>query len=377
MIEKQPLIDGLPFCRYSFLSNAPKSLNLGGGGLYACFYRNNLIYIGKYLGRKNSFNSGDIVTSRWLKHLGTFTMQSRNLGFSKKALSNVLEVVIDGENAELIPQEVADGFKIAKHGVLQRETGCMTTFQRFVVSMDVWRNAKYPGKVDLDDFMFAYARIKGQMSTEFARGLVSSAESYALERVHPPGNTIANRRLTELPDLSKISTFFEESLMATEPSTPLKFETNQDKLETNKTRLDEIEPEEELTLFEAAIEEAPVFAWEFIKMVQAYFIDLNNADIEFTNKPDMRVRKLFPHTRRGFRNCVRFEWQTSKKRFLMYSQLPDYKIESFGLSLDRVCQSDVLPNVTFLYEHTLQEKMHSVREAMSQAFFTFDIQGGS
>jgi len=300
-------------------------------------------------------------------------MRSRNLGFSEKALSDVLEVVNDSEKADLIPQEVADGFKIAKHEVLQRKTGCMTTFRRFLVSMDVWRNAKHPGKVDLEGFTFAYSCIKCQMSTDFARELVSSAENYALECVHPPGNTIAQRRLTALPDLSEIRTFFEDSLKASVPSAPLKIDATQDKLEANETQLDQFEPEEELTLFESAIEEAPIFAWEFVKMVEAFFIDLNDADIEFTNKPDMRVRKLFPDTGRGFRNCIRFEWQPLKKRFLMYSRLPICKIESFGLSVDRVRKSDILPNVIFLSEHTLQKKMDSVREAMSQAFSTFDI----
>ena len=128
-----------------------------------------------------------------------------------------------------------------------------------------------------------------------------------------------------------------------------------------------------MTRFEISIEDAPTFSQKFVEKVQAHFIDVKDADIKFTNTPDMRVRKLFPQTGLGFRNSMRFEWQPQKERFVMYTQLSDYKLKSFGLSLDRTGQSGILPNATFLHEQTLREDMNSVFEAISHAFFIFEL----
>jgi hypothetical protein len=368
------LVGGLPFCRYSFSPKQPKSAKVGGAGLYACFYRKKLVYIGKYLGVRNNCRAGDIVSMRWVKHVGTFTTQARNLGFSKKALSDIEESISNGGGAELkIPEEVIDGFQVARRRVLQRKTGCMTTFQRFLVSVDVWQNAKDPGVPDLSDFEFVYSRIEDDMPTERVRELVSSAENHALERAHPPGNTISRRRPTPLPDLSDIAVFFEAALSATFSTETYDLQPVQDTTHSNETPPESVEPEEDMTRFEASIEEAPIFSQKFVENIQAHFADVEDADIEFTNTPDMRVRKLLPHTGLGFRNCMRFEWQPTKKRFLMYSRLSNHDLKSFGLSLDRTRTSDKLPNVTFLYEQLLRESESSLFEAVSKAHSAFEL----
>lgn len=373
-VEKKPLPGGLPFCRYSFSPKTSQKTDFGGAGLYACFYRKELIYIGKYQGSKASFSTGDIVTMRWAKHLGTFTMQAKNLGFSKKALANILSVATDRQMTDLqIPQEISDGFINANNSILQRETGCMTTFQRFLVAIEVWRNAKNPGTApELNDFDFTYCRIEGDIQTKQARDIVSSAEDYVLDSVHPRGNSIPNRRQTALPDLLEIQTYFEEALLRTASTKVVKIESHQDTSSANQGPTEEIEPEQIITRFEASIEDAPDFAQQFVKKINAHFIDIEEADIEFTNTPDMRVRKLFPHSGRGFRNCIRFVWQPSKKRFLMHSQLSEEKLKLFGLTLDRTLDANVLPNVTFLDEEKVCELGDSIFEAISHTFSIFE-----
>jgi hypothetical protein len=372
--EKEPLVGGLSFCRYVFSSKASQNSEFGGAGLYACFYRKKLIYIGKYQGDRGNFRFGNVITMRWAKHLGTFTMQARDLGFSKKALTEILEAVAcNGTSQGKVPQVIADGFLAANQQVLQRETGCMTTFQRFLVSIDVWSNAARPGDVpDLSDFHFVYARIDGDIQTEEARKIVSSAEKYSLERAHPRGNSIYNRTLTSAPISSEIQSFFEEALMASASKKFLKSETYDDILDASEVQVGDIEPEENMTRFEVLNEEAPIFSQKFVEEIKAHFNDVEGADIEFTNTPDMRVRKLYPHTARGFRNCLRFEWQPTKRRFLMYSQLSDSTLQSFGLDADRIRKSDVLFNVTFLSEQKLLENMSTVVEAISHAVNIFE-----
>lgn len=371
--EKGTLSGGLPFCRYFFSAKISNNLNFGGAGLYACFYRGKLVYIGKYQGTKNNFSAGDIVKMRWSKHIGTFTMQARSLGFSKKALSNVLKAVTTGEYVNVkIPEEVREGFLVANHQMLQRETGCMTTFQRFLVAMEVWHRAKQPGgPPNLDDFEFIYSRIEGEFTTKQVREIVTSAENYALEHIHPLGNTIANRNLTANLDQSEVEMLFEKAL-SSQASDAVSHPTNFKRIEVfSMNSTNHMEPEEDMTLFEQSLESAPEFTRDFVEQVQISFNNVQDADVEFTNTPDMRIRKLLPNTSRGFRNCMRFTWQSSNNRFLMYSRLSDFELKSFGLSLDRVV-SDTLPHITFIGDQLVKEHMNSMITAMSKAHSTFD-----
>jgi hypothetical protein len=373
LVEKDPISGGLPFCRYLFLPKMQKNVNFGGAGLYACFYRKKLVYIGKYQGAKDNFIAGDIVKMRWIKHIGTFTMQARSLGFSKKALSTVLEAVATGVNAELkISQEIREGFLAANYQVLQRETGCMTTFQRCLVAMDVWHAARQTGGMpNMNDFEFIYSRIEGDITTKHAREIVTSAENYALDQVHPPGNTIANRTLTVNLDQSEVEALFEKALIS-QVSGPILHSYNSEKIAaSSKNSTNYLEPEEDMTLFEQSLEEAPEFTRAFVEQVQIHFSSVQDADVEFTNTPDMRIRKLLPNTTRGFRNCMRFTWQSSNNRFLMYSRLSDIELKNFGLSLDRIV-SDTLPHVTFISDQLVNEEMKSTIAAISKAHSSFN-----
>lgn len=371
--EKGSLSGGLPFCRYFFSAKMSNNVNFGGAGLYACFYRGQLVYIGKYQGTKNNFSAGDIVKMRWTKHIGTFTMQARSLGFSKKALSHVLKAVTTGQYANVkIPEEVREGFLVANHQMLQRETGCMTTFQRFLVAMEVWHGAIQPGgPPKLNDFEFIYSRIEGEFMTKQVRDVVTSAENYALERVHPPGNTIANRNLTANLDQLEVETLFEKALSSQVSGALLHPAHSQRIAAFSINSINHTEPEEDMTLFEKSLEAAPEFTRDFVEQVQIKFSNVQDADIEFTNTPDMRIRKLLPNMPRGFRNCMRFTWQSSNKRFLMYSRLSDFELKSFGLSLDRIV-SDNLPHITFVSDQLVKEHMNSIIAAMSKAHSSFN-----
>ena len=371
--EKGPLSGGLAFCRYFFSSKISKNMNFGGAGLYACFYRRKLVYIGKYQGTKDDFSAGDIIKMRWSKHIGTFTLQARSLGFSKKALSNVLKAVTTGEYENVkIPEEVREGFLVANHQMLQRETGCMTTFQRFLVAMEVWHGAKQPGgPPNLNDFEFIYSRIEGEITTKQVREIVTSAENYTLENVHPPGNTIANRNLTANLNQSEVETLFEKALLS-QASDAILHPDNSERLAVSSINsTNHMEPEEDMTLFEQSLEGAPEFTRDFVEQVQINFSNVQDADVEFTNTPDMRIRKLLPNTPLGFRNCMRFTWQSSNNRFLMYSRLSDFELKSFGLSLDRIA-SDTLPHITFIGDQLVKEHINSIIAAMSKGHSSFD-----
>jgi len=87
-----PLLGHLPFANKVFKPSKihPKS-NFKGAGLYAVFFDNQLIYVGKFLGTKRNWDAGNVIASRWVKHIGTFSMLDRKLSFSKRALEAILD----------------------------------------------------------------------------------------------------------------------------------------------------------------------------------------------------------------------------------------------------------------------------------------------
>ncbi|MDG2453864.1 MAG: hypothetical protein P8M63_13690 [Paracoccaceae bacterium] len=374
--KRDALLGGLPFCRYSFSSLIPKKERIGGAGLYACFHKEKLIYIGKYRGMEKDWRLGDIVSLRWIKHIGTFTMQARNLGFSKRALSQIQAAVSQTNSLELhVPKGIIDGFETANSNVLQRETGCMTTFQRFKVAVDVWNQAEDLCEPNLNDFKFVYARIEGDFSNSKARELVSAAETHALDRVHPLGNSISGRRDTELPDRRGVEKLFEEVLGASNHIECTGFSENYSSNKINLSKQVSQEPEENSSKFERVMQGAPEFAQEFFDELKSRFEDLNDGEIEFTNTGntgDMRVRKWTGEVKLHPRNCVRFVWQTRNKRFLMHSQLSDPDLRKFDLSVDKE-SSDRLGNVTFLTEERLTGSLTVVLEAILHAHKVFKI----
>lgn len=380
--EGAALAGGLPFCRYSFSSLARKDGRIGGAGLYACFHRNNLVYIGKYRGVSNDWRSGDIVSLRWVKHVSTFTMLARNLGFSNRAFLDIERAISQcGTFKANIPKMVIDGFQSADPAVLQRETGCMTTFQRFKVAIDVWNQAEGTLEPNLDEYKFIYARINGEFSNSEARDLVSAAEKRALEIAHPLGNTIPDRRAMELPDPLGVADLFEETLKSSSLSTSIYFSNyrpyrkgNPPTTSTLEPEVNISEPEENMSDFQKRIEDAPDFAQDFVSELQFCLADLADADIEFTDTPDMRVRKLSGKVSLGFRNCVRFEWQPRNQRVLMYSSLSSHQLENHGLLIDKsVSNKGELSNITYLTKETLINKCKSILKAVLFAHSIFKI----
>jgi len=202
--------------------------DFGGAGLYAVFCGTELIYIGKYLGLQNDFSGGNIIDQRWTKHLGTFTMRTRNLGFSKRALSEITAHLAGC--AHEIPTAIETGFRDARSEVLLQKTGCMTTFQRFLVASRIWQQTN--GDVTLDDFKFVYARIDSDLPVGVVRALVTKAEDAALDIIHPDGNTIAKRRDTMLPRVTELTDLFKGFLTDANLSFKAWADTTGKKLET-------------------------------------------------------------------------------------------------------------------------------------------------
>lgn len=116
---RNSLIGMLPFSSYVLKHKKNNSHEFGGAGLYACFFRNRLIYVGKYLGTKKDFRAGNIISLRWVKHIGTFTMMARNLTFSKKAIKQINQAL--ESPTDIKSQPILDEFPAVSFEMITRD----------------------------------------------------------------------------------------------------------------------------------------------------------------------------------------------------------------------------------------------------------------
>jgi hypothetical protein len=346
--RKVPLQHGLPSADTIFKGKA-KHHSFGGAGLYAAYFDDQLIYIGKFMGRKGNWAGGNVVEARWTKHIGTFSMRARHIGFSARAFAEITRHIEASESG--IPAELAEGIRNAKKELLCRETGCMSTFSRFRVASDIWRLTN--GEVDLSRFNFIYSKLDGDWSTEPVRAQVSAAETDMLNRYHPPGNTITRRVVTPLPSADELAETFE-SRLADQSTIAGVFSLAKPYRSTVDEQL-QTEPEEigAAQRFAEKIAGAPTEVRQFVDALHSAIAGIADADIEYTNVPDLRLRRL-DGSRRGFINVATIEWQKRQHRFLLKTLLNQTDLVQFGLRLDRR-GSSVLAHESFLDIEFLQQ----------------------
>lgn len=360
-----PLFGMLPFSSYVFKNKRKEKDNFGGAGLYACFYRNHLIYVGKYLGTTNDFRSGNIISLRWVKHIGTFTMMARNLSFTKKAMRQIIQGLESG--ADTIPQPIRDAFPATSFKMITRDRSCVSSYARFDVATRIWCELGQPSLDWLKEFNFIYTKIDTDLPCAEVRVFISRAEDIAVSKLRPPGNSIKDRDWNTY-SRDDVLEVFTDSLSC----------SYKNKIDTAITPTDESllkvdsEPEEESNSmkFEEMIEISPQFAKEFIEKVKQEFTSVDDASIEYTKRPDMRVRKITGELDRGFINAATIRWQSRNKRFLLGTALSLGEVERFGLNAFTEKSEKILPSVVSLDESIINELLSNVLDLLKYAHET-------
>ena len=86
--------DGMPdwanLVSSPILAGSSSNKDMGGGGIYACFWDDKLIYIGSFVGPEDAPFGGN-VTDRIYKHVTGLTLRSKNLGFGKRPLRSIID----------------------------------------------------------------------------------------------------------------------------------------------------------------------------------------------------------------------------------------------------------------------------------------------
>jgi hypothetical protein len=91
ILSQDQVEDGMPVWANLVGRTTPfiSSDELAGGGVYACFWDDALIYIGSYVGPEgNPF--GGYVADRIYKHVLGFTLRAKKLGFNKRPLQSII-----------------------------------------------------------------------------------------------------------------------------------------------------------------------------------------------------------------------------------------------------------------------------------------------
>jgi len=309
-----------------------------GLGVYAGFFDNQLIYIGKFLGQKTNPFAGNVIDARWTKHVGTLTLRGRNLSYSTRALDEIYQLSLP---------EALLGFLQADRQLLSRDRGMSSTLNRFQFGAENWEIFKTLEMKTLKRFHFIYVRLtKGEHFDDIChdtlRRIVSEVEDHQVATLRPRCNAVIKAtteenqkaRLMPEPVAKSIEDAFIKrmaqfsSAKAPEetrhPVTPHQDELTIEGPGVGYQQVETPEPEvaSSEALFMARIENNPD-ALNLIEAMREHFDQVDNVEIHFKkfDAPDLRVR-AYDINGKG-RNVFTIQWQPKNKSFLCRSLSED------------------------------------------------------
>lgn len=283
-----------------------------GAGLYLISYDHLLLYVGKFLGKRDNPFAGDIRSARWSKHLATLTNRGRNLSFSLKAQAQIEGIVPQIDSVSTI---LAVNRKILAH-----DRGCQSTYNRLRFALNNWSTFANPlSEKVLNKFKFTFVKVHedsvGQLGIESIRGLISEAEELVVDKITPP----CNAAVGDLP-LDIVAESLVDCVALTQNALELSFnKLNMPKVMHNEVILKSI-PEEENMLeqhestepedrsaeeaFNEKMAKAPKVLTDLIADVISMFGPQHDVDVHYTfvEKGQMRLRVFAEGLRRDGQN---------------------------------------------------------------------------
>ncbi len=158
---------------------------VAGLGIYAIHFNDRLIYIGKFLGRKGDPFGGNIVDSRWTKHLGTLTMRGRRVSVPGQTIAQLAH----GHAGH----PAVSGILGANQQFVSTDRGCVSSLNRIRFALSHWDEFNRFDQATLDRFQFLYAQIAPRAVDEARiRDAVSGLESDLVAKCQPACNGTTN-----------------------------------------------------------------------------------------------------------------------------------------------------------------------------------------
>lgn len=320
-IPGNPSWMNLRFKRRAGLDNS----QFTGLGIYAGFFDNQLIYIGKFLGQKSNPFAGNVIDARWTKHVGSLTLRGRNLSYSTRALDEIYQLSL--------PEALLD-FLRTNRTLLSRDRGMNSTLNRFQFGAENWDIFKMLEMSTLQRFHFIYVRLtKGEhldgMCHDTLRKVVSNVEDHQVANLRPRCNAVIkasmedNQKTKLTPaDVAKSieDALIERMALFSSAEVPEEIRGQVTLPQDEPTIIAGPEPEvaSSEALFMARIENDPN-ALNLIEGLRDHFDQVENIEIHFKkfDTPDLRVR-AYDVNGKG-RNVFSIQWQPRNKCFLCRS----------------------------------------------------------
>jgi hypothetical protein len=325
-IEQSDAILGTPeWMNLIFRRKGDRGEDFGGPGIYACFYKNELIYIGKFLGKRENVFSGDVASMRWAKHIASFTLSGRKQSFSSRSLKKI------AASKDCFPKQ---GIGAADSVAMTRDRGIMSTYNRYLFAAQNWNCFQIIYSSDLEEFSFLYVRVSvvDADSHEILRQRISHSEDILVNELRPRCNAVIEPGThTEGLTSEKV-----EHHVIGVVSCSL-FDGSLDMKECNVSAGNE-EPEDISAdaLFLENVESTSQNGIKLLNKLIKKYGDKSGVEVHFSHVPDLRIRVFGKSSRTGkevSQNIFRMQWRVRTSRFLCEICTPSNEIPTeFGAS---------------------------------------------
>jgi hypothetical protein len=161
----------------------PREFSPVGAGVYAIFFCDELIYVGKFLGSAKNPAGGNILRSRWDKHLGTLTMTGAKTSIRRRTL--------DFLTARYAKHSLTKALMASDLGFLLRDRGCVSTQNRTRFALENWKLFSSDIEQALRQFSFLYVKPALVPSTRISsfRKAIGDVEQTLIHDLRPRCNS--------------------------------------------------------------------------------------------------------------------------------------------------------------------------------------------
>ena len=148
-----------------------------GAGLYAIHFRGDLLYVGKFCGKRSDPFAGRICDIRWSRHIGTLTMRDRRISLSEGRIEQL-------RRSSAAP--LADIVQAMQAQTIYQNRGRATSINRALFAAEHWAEfARIEDAIGLTGFQITYVQIEPTAAIDqmLVRDIVSRAEKFAINRL--------------------------------------------------------------------------------------------------------------------------------------------------------------------------------------------------
>ena len=294
------------------------------------------------------------------------TFLGHNLSFSKKSLKSIIDFISNySDDLEGQQRVLFNSILRTDHDLITTDRGCLSTFARFNLGVEIWSNLNINFQDILSNFTFIYTKFYADIEINKARHICSEAETEIVNLLQPRCNVVKDHKEVDELLAEETKTLFEKTISK-------KFDTSSAIDDNNiiSYNNDNHEPKFLVNLEETSLELQETI-YEIIYKVELWE-DVSIAYTD-TSSGDLRIRKHLPNNH--FVNAVTIEWQKNKKRFLCNTMLSENDISGDLFRIDRV-GTRVLKSETFVYPDVLHNNKDTFIRFLKKAIEVREVGKG-